>query len=172
MTDSICLKSSSEFWQVDIPSLCYFLCFLDQVDQRAIFLVNNSKSCCVSCLMIPFFILSYPALMSSFLVPFFEDEQIPGKLFRDLLPTFWSGSQEIWEMELVMDRSCLLDDAACIKIPTEWGLESFQVELPVEWQAQKPQAPSHIPCPTHLFHLNVHLYPYFPFTISCSPELL
>jgi len=32
-------------------------------------------------------------------------------------------------MELVMDGSCLLDDAASIKIPTEWGLESFQVEL-------------------------------------------
>ena len=135
----------SEFWQVDIPSLCYFLCFLDQVDQRAIFLVNTSKSCCVSCLMIPFFILSYPALMSSFLVLFFEDEQIPGKLFRDLLPTFWSRSQEVWGMELVMDGSCLLDDAASIKIPTEWGLESFQVELLGEWQAQNPR-----PLPTYL----------------------
>ena len=88
-----------EFWQVDIPSLRCFLCFLDQMDQRAIFLVNNSKSCYVRCLVIPFFILSYPALKSSLLVLFFEDEQIPGKLFRDLLPTFWSGSQEIWEME-------------------------------------------------------------------------
>ena len=64
-------------------------------------------------------------------------------------------------MELTMDHACLH------KIPKVWGFR----ELPGWWpyggarraacreRAWKLCTPSHLPCPVHLFRLDIHLYP-------------
>lgn len=90
--------------------------------------------------------------------------------FSALLPILQRGERGLkWSYDL----SCLHDEIS-IKIPKMQGAESFWFGEHVEVlesgmlkRARKLHALSCRPCPTHLFHLDFHLYPLsYPFIIN------
>ena len=74
--------------------------------------------------------------------------------FSALPPIFQSGE---WDGNGVNDWLCLCIEAS-IKVPKIWGSESFRGGEHVEILGEWCTCP-HVPCPTHLFELDVRLYP-------------
>lgn len=92
--------------------------------------------------MIPFFILLIQ-LWSHHLVLILKMNKLAGVKLRDLLPTFGRISRDLRNGEIEMEKWwCCLH-----KNPNRMGFWRASKWALGEWQAQKPQAPSHIPCP-------------------------